>query len=99
MLDLDKYLNNYIEMKIGGEVISVKQPSVAMIDTIDQVEEGLTEENAREKKIEIVSLMLNNNKNEKRFCKDDLKGWTMEALDKVIVTISLLRFEAESDPN
>lgn len=99
MLDLDKYLNNHIEMKIGGEVVSVKQPTVAMIDAIDQIEEGLTDENAREKKMEIVKLMINNNKEEKRFRKEDLKEWTMEALDKVIITISLLRFEAENDPN
>lgn len=99
MLDLDKYINNNVEMKIGGEVIHVKQPSIGMIDRIEAIELDLNEDNAMEKRLEIAVLMLNNNEEGRTFAKEDLRNWTQEAMLKVITTISKLRYEAETDPN
>lgn len=99
MLDLDKYINNSTEIKIGGEIIHVKQPTVAMIDKIDVLEKDITEENVRAKRIETVSLLLNHNEENKKFAIKDLLNWTNEALMKVIATMSLLRYETETDPN
>ena len=38
MLDLDKYLYNSVEMRIGGEVIHEMQPTLRMIDKVDMNE-------------------------------------------------------------
>lgn len=99
MLDLDKYINNSVEMKIHGEIIHVKQPSVLLIEKIDKIEETQTEDNVREKRLEIALLMLNYNEEEMVFTVDDLKEMTQEAVSKIITTIASLRYEAETDPN
>lgn len=99
MLDLDKYLDNSVEMQIGGEVLHVLQPTIGMVDKIDRIEDGMNGKNVREKRVEVVLLMLNHNKEKREFCKEELYGWTMEALVKVITEMSLLRYEAEKDPN
>lgn len=99
MLDLDKYINNNVEMKIGGDVLHVIQPSVEMIDKIDTIEKDMTEENIREKRIEVVCMMLNHNMEGAKIKKESLYKWTQEALMKVITTMSLLRYEADTDPN
>ncbi len=99
MLDLDKYINNSVEMKIHGEIIHVKQPSVLLIEKIDKIEETQTEDNVREKRLEIALLMLNYNEEEMVFTVEDLKEMTQEAVFKIIATIASLRYEAETDPN
>lgn len=99
MLDLDKYINNSVEMKIHGEIIHVKQPSVLLIEKIDRIEETQNKDNAREKRLEIVLLMLNYNEENKVFTMEDLKRMTQEAVSKILTTIATLRYEAETDPN
>ncbi len=99
MLDLDKYINNNVEIKVSGQILHVKQPTVAMIEKIECIEENLTEENVRDKRMEVAAIMLNHNEEEKRFSQEDFKEWTQEAVTKFIETMSLLRYEAETDPN
>lgn len=99
MLDLDKYINNNTEMKIGGEILHVKQPTLAIVDKIAALEKDITEENVRDKRIETVLIMINHNEENKKFTAKDLMNWTNEALIKVITTMSLLRYETETDPN
>ena len=99
MLDLDKYLDNSVEMRIGGEVIHVMQPTLRMIDKIDMIESDLTEDNIRGKQLETAVLFLNHNKEGRKFEKQDLCEWTIDAITKVITTMSILRYEAETDPN
>lgn len=99
MLDLDKYLDNSVEMRIGGEVIHVMQPTLRMIDKIDMIESDLTEDNIRGKQLETAVLFLNHNKEGRKFEKQDLCEWTIDAITKFITTMSILRYEAESDPN
>ena len=92
MLDLDKYLDNSVEMRIGGEVIHVMQPTLRMIDKVDMIEKDLTEDNINDKRMDVAILFL-------KFEKLDLYDWTTDAITNVINTMSVLRYEAESDPN
>ncbi len=99
MLDLDKYLYNSVEMRIGGEVIHVMQPTLRMIDKVDMIEKDLTEDNINDKRMDVAILFLNHNKEGRKFEKQDLYDWTTDAITNVINTMSVLRYEAESDPN
>lgn len=99
MLDLDKYINNSIELKVHGETVHVKQPTVAMIEKLDTIQKSSNKDNMTEKRIEAAILFINNNEENKVFTEKDLKEWTLEAIAKVIAELSVLRYEAENDPN
>ena len=49
--------------------------------------------------MDVAILFLNHNKEGRKFEKQDLYDWTTDAITNVINTMSVLRYEAESDPN
>ena len=58
-----------------------------------------TADYVREKEMCIRDRFLNHNKEGRKFEKQDLCEWTIDAITKFITTMSILRYEAESDPN
>lgn len=50
MLDLDRYVNNSIEVKIAGEIYDILEPTLAVNMEVNRIEEDLTEENLFEKR-------------------------------------------------
>lgn len=99
MLDLDRYINHSIEMKVFGEKIEVLEPSFAMLLEVDRLESNITPENANEKRLETARLFLNHNKNGKKFSLEELQVLPFEAVSRVIAEVSSMRYEADQNPN
>lgn len=99
MLDLDKYINNSIRVKLFGKEYDIMEPSVAMSMEVDRIESEITEENAHSNRLKCAVVLLNHNKQGKRFTSDDLSKLPFEALVRLIAEISLMRLKADQDPN
>lgn len=99
MLDLDKYINNSIKIKLHGEVYEILEPSIMMNMELDKIESDLTRKNLHQKRIETALLLLNHNKQGKHFTEAELKTIPFEGLSRLIAEIAVFKLEAESDPN
>lgn len=99
MIDLDKYINNSIHVKLFGEEYDILEPTIAMNMQMNEIEKDLTEENLHEKRLESGVLLLNHNKQKKEFTKNELAQLPFEALTRVIAEIALLRLKADQNPN
>ncbi len=97
MLDLDRYINNSIKVKIFGEELEILEPSVQMIMQIDRIESEKKDE--KEAVLEIAELFLNHNCQGRKFTKEELKKLPYEALYHLNLEVSTLRYKAEEDPN
>lgn len=99
MLDLDKYINNSLKIKVFGEEYDVLEPTLEMLMKTARIEADMTQENKYEKQLQTAELLLNHNKQGKEFGKEELKKLPYEALVRLIVEIAILRLKAETDPN
>ena len=99
MLDIDKYINNSIQIRLFGEEYDILEPTVAMNMEMAKIEADLTEGNLHEKRLEAGVLLLSYNRQGKKFTEDELARMPFEALTRVLAEISLLRLKADSDPN
>lgn len=99
MLDLDKYINNSVKIKLFGKEYDVLEPTMEMVMQVDKIERDINEKNANDKRIEVFLLFLNNNKQKEEFTKEDAYKMPFEAISNTIGEISSLRYKAESDPN
>lgn len=99
MLDLDKYINNSIRIKMFGKEYDILEPTVAMNMEMKKIEENLTEDNLHEKRLEAGLLLLNHNKQKRKFTREELSALPFEALTRVTAEVALLRLKADQDPN
>ena len=99
MLDLDKYINNSLKIKVFGEEYDVLEPTLEMLMKTARIEADMTQENKYEKQLQTAELLLNHNKQGKEFGKEELKKLSYEALVRLIAEIAILRLKAETDPN
>lgn len=93
--DLDKYINGTLEVKIGGETISIKQPSAKQTMAISALEKNDTLEN----KCKITAILLNNNTNDKKFTQEEIERIPFSAHNALIMAVISMRVEQEKDPN
>lgn len=99
MLDLDRYINNSIKIKLLGKEYDILEPTMEMVMQVDRIEKDLTAENIHAKRIETALLLLNHNKQKKVFKEEELKKIPFEGITRLIAEISILRADAEKDPN
>lgn len=99
MINLDKYLNQSIDMKLNGEVISVLQPSAGMTKEISKMENEINEENYLEIKSKVVHKLLNNNASGKKFTLEEVDKIPYKLQDLITKEISGMIYKAENDPN
>lgn len=99
MLDLDKYINNSMQIRLFGQEYDILEPTIKMIMEINRIESDLTEENMHKKRLEAGVLLLSHNRQGKKFTEEELSEMPFEALTRVLAKISLLRLKADSDPN
>ena len=99
MIDLDKYINNSMRVKLFDKEYDILEPTIAMNMQMKKIEDDLSEENMHEKRLECGVLLLSNNKQGKVFTEDELAQLPFEALTRVIAEIALLRLKADQDPN
>lgn len=99
MLDLDKYVNNSIKIKLFGEEVDILEPTMETVMAIDALEQDLTKENVHEKRIETAVLFLNHNKQGIVYEKEAIKKIPFEAISTLIAEVSAMRYKADTDPN
>ena len=99
MLDLDKYINNSMRIKIFGEEYDILEPTIGMNMEIDRIESDLTKKNLHKKRLETAVILVNNNKQGRVFTAEELKSIPFEALSMLIAEIALFRLRADEDPN
>ncbi|MEG1256901.1 hypothetical protein [Clostridium sp.] len=99
MLDLDKYLNQSIEIKINGEVIGVFQPSARMTKEIAELENSITEENYLDIKSKVIHKLLNNNASGKTFTIEEVDNIPFKLQDLITKEVTSMVYKADKDPN
>ena len=99
MLDLDRYVNNSIEVKIAGEIYDILEPTLAVNMEVNRIEEDLTEENLFEKRVDVAKLFLDHNRQGKIFSKKEITAIPFEGITQLLAGISTMRTKAENDPN
>lgn len=99
MLDLDKYINNSVKVTLFKKEYDILEPSVKMVMEVDKIESNLTEKNIHDKRVETALLLLNNNRQNKIFQRNEMLKLPFEAITRLIAEIGLLRYEADTDPN
>lgn len=99
MLDLDKYIDNSMKIKVFEEEYDILEPSIGMIMKLDKIEENINTENLHRKRIESAKLLLNHNRQQKIFTEEELLKIPFEGLSRLLAEISLFRLEADQDPN
>ena len=99
MLDLDKYLNQGVDIKINGSVVTVKQPTASMVKEIRKIENSTNEKNDLDNKSKITMLLLNNNTSGKMFSSNEVDEIPYKLQDLIIAEIFKFVAEADNDPN
>lgn len=99
MLDLDRYINNSMKIKLGGKEYDILEPTVGMNMELNRIEADLDENNLHQKRIEAAMLLMNHNRQGKKFTEEELKHIPFEGLTHVLAEIALFQLKADEDPN
>ena len=99
MINLDDYLDITIDFKLNGEVLNIKQPTAAMTKEIAKLEKSIDEENYLDINCKITKIILNNNKNGKKFTDEDVEKIPCKLQTFIATKIAELKYEVEHDPN
>lgn len=99
MLDLDQYINNSMKIKLQGKVYDILEPTIGMNMELSRIEADLDESNIHEKRLESAKLLMDNNKQGKKFTEAELKQIPFEGLTLALAEIALFRLKADADPN
>lgn len=99
MLDLDKYIDNRLEIKIFGKKITVKEPTPRMFSELRKIEKDITAENTAEKRVQTAVLFLNNNCEGEQFTEEQINNVPYVAVDLFCKEVVAMREKADEDPN
>ncbi|MBS4535835.1 hypothetical protein GOQ29_09430 [Clostridium sp. D2Q-14] len=94
MIDIDKYIDRTIALKINGEVIKIQEPSIKLIKKFTALD-GLEDDEILDKQSELVTEILNNNTSAKKFKVNDIDKLPVSAIKAIIESI----VEVDQDPN
>lgn len=99
MIDLDRYINDRLELKLFGETLHVKEPTPRMYSELNQIEKNLTRENVGEIRLQSALLFLNHNEEGKVFKREELETLPFAVADRITKEVMEMRKAAEEDPN
>lgn len=99
MLDLDKYMNNSIRIKLNGEVYDILEPTVKMVMEVNKNESDINKNNKHEKNVETARILMNHNVQGRVFTTEEIKAIPLEGLVMLLAEISSMRVKADADPN
>lgn len=99
MLDLDKYIENELEVKIFGKKVHVKEITARMMSCINVIEKGMHSGNIGEKRTEVAIFVLNNNREGIVFEERDFENIPYVVVDKIAEEVSKMKKRVEEDPN
>lgn len=99
MLDLDKYINNSMRIKLKGKEYDIFEPTIGMNMELRRIEADINEDNIHEKRIEAAKFLMSHNRQGKEFTEEELKQIPFEGLTRVLAEIALFTLKADEDPN
>lgn len=99
MLDLDRYINNSMKIKLLGEEYDILEPTIGMNMELNRIEADINQENLHRKRIESAKLLMSHNRQKKTFTEEELKQIPFEGLSRLLAEIALFRLEADENPN
>lgn len=99
MLDLDKLMNEGIEVKILGKQVTVLQPTIRDSKTIDKLLSEMNEKNAYEKRISITKVILNNNAEGIKFSDEDINKIPVKLQTALHIEINKFVYDLTNSPN
>lgn len=99
MIDIDKYINLGIEMKVLGNQITIKQPSAKLTREINAMEKDMTDENYLEIRENITLKILNNNAEEIKFTKAGVAEIPFKLQILITNELTKMVYKIENDPN
>ncbi|MGL5766018.1 MAG: hypothetical protein ACRCX8_10300 [Sarcina sp.] len=99
MLDLTALEIKYLEVKmLDGNVINIKKPTQKMINFLVKMQ-GLEAEKQVEALDELVTMIVNNNKEGVAYIKKDISAYEMEIKEAIITTFAKFSKEIMANPN
>ena len=99
MIDIDKYINLGIEMKVLGKEITIKQPSAKLTREINAMEKNMTDENYLEIREDVTLKILNNNVEEIKFTKVEVAEIPFKLQTLITNELAKVVYEIENNPN
>lgn len=99
MLDLDKLMNEGIEVKILGNQVTVLQPTIKDSKIIDKLQSEMNEENAYEKRAAITKVILNNNAEGIKFSDEDINEIPVKLQTALHIEINKFVYDLTNSPN
>lgn len=99
MLDLDKYMDMSVEVKLFGKKVHVRQPGIRIYNQINELEKDLDKDNMPQKRMEVAKILLDNNKEGYTFEFDELSALSVDMIDMLIAEIAKMKIQADTDPN
>ncbi len=99
MLDLDKLMNQGIEIRLFDKDITLLQPTAKVAMEIDKIQSEMNEENAYDKRIEITKIILNNNSEKIKFTEEEVRTIPVKLQVSIHQEISKFVYNLRNDPN
>ena len=99
MLDLDKLINEGVEVKILGKTVTLLQPTINDSKTIDKLQSEMTQDNAYEKRAAITKVILNNNVEDAKFTDKDIEKIPVKLQTVLHMEINKFMYDLANSPN
>lgn len=99
MLDLDKLMNQGIEIRLFEKDITLLQPTAKVAVEIDKIQSEMNEENAYEKRKDITKIMLNNNVEKINFTDEQINKIPVKLQVTIHQEINKFVFDLVNNPN
>jgi len=99
MLDLDKLINEGIEVKVLGKVVTILQPTIGDSKAIDKLQGEMTQDNAYEKRAAITKVILNNNSEGIKFTDSDINKIPVKLQTVLHMEINKFTYDLVNSPN
>lgn len=99
MLDLDKLMNEGIEVKILGKQVTVLQPTIKDCKTLDKLQAEFNDKNAYEVRAAITKVILNNNAEGVKFTDEDIERIPVKLQTALHIEINKFIYDLANSPN
>lgn len=99
MLDLDKLINQGVEIKLFDKEITLLQPTAKTAERIDKLQAEMNEKNAYEKRKDITKIILNNNVEKINFTDEQINKIPVKLQVTIHQEINKFVFDLVNNPN
>ena len=99
MIDLDKYMDEGIRIKLFGKEVTLKQLTAKLATDIGELESDITEGNAYQNRAKITLKILNNNAEKVTFKLEDIEKIPVKLQTSISNEVFKYIYKLENDPN